>query len=166
MRPTVLLAAMLLLLGCDVGAVNPDPDATALADVDGYRDLQRIDTRPFTSNVGAFEVNCYVAGDVTSYREIHPERDGSRVHVAVGTVIVREVLNASGEVDKLTVMAKQAPGYDASLGDWWFGVTDVHGVPLMDDKGREMLGRLSDCHSCHDARGADDFLFGVSAALE
>lgn len=166
MRPTVVLAVVLLVAGCDVGAVASDPDAVALAQVDGYRNLLRIDARPFISGVGAFEVNCYVAGDVTAYRAIHPERDGSRVQVAVGTVIVREVMNGSGEVDKLTVMAKQPPGYDRSLGDWWFGVTDVHGTPLADDSGRAMVGRISECHACHDARGGDDFLFGVPASVE
>lgn len=152
--------------GCVVGDVASDPDAATLADVDGYRSMQRIDTRPFTSAIASVDVNCYAGGDVAAYREIHPEQHGSGVQVAVGTVIVRELLDGSGNVEKLTIMAKQAPGYDPSLGDWWFGVTDPHGLPLRDDSGHVMLGRLTDCHGCHADRAGDDFLFGVSASVQ
>jgi hypothetical protein len=167
MRAFAILGVVYALsAGCVVGAVASDPDAATLADVDGYRTMQRIDTRPFASAIAPVDVNCYAAGDVATYREIHPEQPGSGVHVAVGTVIVREVLDGSGNVAKLTVMAKQAAGYDPSLGDWWFGVTDPHGLPLRDDNGQPMLGRLTECHGCHAPRAADDFLFGVSAFVE
>ena len=80
--------------------------------------------------------------------------------VAFGTVIVREVLDARGQITKLTVMAKGPPGYDPSLGDWWFAVTDPRGVPLTEN-GVVQLGRMNQCHNCHLDRGRDDFLFGV-----
>lgn len=167
MRAFVILSVLYVVTaGCVVGDVTSDPDAAMLADVGGYHAMQRIDTRPFASAIAPVDVNCYAAGDVATYREIHPEQDGRGVHVAVGTVIVREVLDDNGKVEKLTVMAKQGAGYDTSLGDWWFGVTDPQGFPLRDDGGNAMLGRLTECHGCHEPRAADDFLFGVSASVE
>jgi len=62
----------------------------------------------------------------------------------------------------VTLMAKMAAGYDSTLGDWWFGVTDPQGVPLSDANGPQ-VGRLTDCHSCHIPRATDDYLFGVPA---
>ena len=58
----------------------------------------------------------------------HAETTGSGVTVSPGTVIVRSVLDASGNVSKLTLMAKGPPGYDPSIGDWWFGETDPTGA--------------------------------------
>lgn len=78
-------------------------------------------------------------------------------------MIVREVLDANGEVAKLTMMAKGPPGYDPTLGAWWFGVTDPNGRPLVQD-GQLLVGRLTQCHECHSERADDDFLFGVPPA--
>jgi Cu2+-exporting ATPase len=44
-----------------------------------------------------------------------------------------------------------------------FGVTDVHGTPLV-DSGAVLIGRLTQCHDCHNLRAHDDFLFGVPAS--
>jgi len=60
-------------------------------------------------------------------------------------------------------MGKGPAGYDPTLGDWWFGVTDASGAPLSDSSGEE-VGRLTDCHSCHIPRATDDYLFGVPLA--
>ena len=150
-------------MGCTVGTVdatNTELDESSLERVETYQVMDRINARPYTSELGPFSINCYVTGDVTDYKKIHPAQTGSNVTVAPGTVIVREVLDASGKVSKLTVMAKGPPGYDPSLGDWWFGVTDPRGVPLV-EKGVLMLGRLTQCHDCHLDRSRDDFLFGV-----
>jgi hypothetical protein len=150
-------------MGCTVGAVDmsdAELDEASLDRVESYLAMSKINARPYTSTLGPFGINCYITGDITGYRKIHPERSGANVTVAPGTVIVREVLDATGKVSKLTVMAKGPPGYDPSLGDWWFGVTDPRGVPLV-EKGVLMLGRLTQCHDCHLDRSRDDFLFGV-----
>ncbi|MBS1122945.1 MAG: hypothetical protein H6Q90_5173 [Deltaproteobacteria bacterium] len=163
----VLLVVGASCSGCVVGNDPPsdvddvdDVDATTLDVVDAYRGLSQINSHAYVSDLGPFDINCYVAGDVAKYQQIHPEQSGSGIRVAVGTVIVREVLDAQGAVEKLTVMAKGPPGFDPSLGDWWFGVTDPQGRPLEDDAGA-LLGRLTQCHGCHDARAQDDYLFGV-----
>jgi hypothetical protein len=153
--------------GCMVGDSGTDTqlDATTLDVTGNYHALTRINNKPYGSSLGDFEINSYVWGDLADYRRIHPEENGSHVMVAVGTVIVREVLDASGGAAKLTVMAKGPPGYDPSLGDWWFGVTDPAGKPIIED-GVPKLGRLTECHECHLERAADDFLFGVPEASD
>jgi len=60
-------------------------------------------------------------------------------------------------------MYKGPAGYNPDLGDYWFGVTDVRGVPLTDDQGRQRVGRMTECYSCHADRAEDDDLFGVPA---
>lgn len=148
-------------MGCTVGdRSDADLDETSLDPIERYQAMPRINARPYPSELGSFTINCYVAGDVADYRKIHPERAGTNVKVARGTLIVREVLDAGGQVTKLTVMAKGPPGFDPSLGDWWFAVTDPLGAPLVEN-GAVLLGRLTQCHDCHRDRSRDDFLFGV-----
>jgi hypothetical protein len=155
------LAVCTASAGCLVGSVDDtDVDELSLDTVDRYQTLTRLNAQPYTSDLGSFAINCYVAGDLTAYRKIHPDRAGANVTLTPGTVIVREVLDAGGQVSKLTVMAKGPPGYDPRLGDWWFAVTDPRGVPLTEN-GVVQLGRLTQCHNCHIDRGRDDFLFGV-----
>ena len=103
-----------------------------------------------------------LVGDAANYKKIHPELKGTKVTIAPGTTIVREVLDTTGRVSKLTVMAKGPTGSDPTLGDWWFAVTDPGGTPLIEN-GTPMVGRLTQCHGCHLDRPQDDFLFGVPA---
>lgn len=155
--------------GCLVGDPSADPDsnldAMTLAHLDQYQGMPKINARPYASTLGPFDVNWFAAGDLAAYRRIHPEQAGSGVAITPGTVIVREVLDAQGQPAKLTVMAKGPPGYDPSLGDWWFAVTDPRGIPLVDN-GVLQVGRMQQCHDCHRDRTRDDFLFGVPAAAE
>jgi hypothetical protein len=97
---------------------------------------------------------------LADYAQISPGVSGSGVTLPEGTTIVREVLDADGGVDKLTIMAKGPPGYNPELGDWWFGVTAPEGIPLETDAGL-LMGRLTECYSCHAPRSDDGFLFGV-----
>lgn len=155
--------------GCVVGELpqgstdDATLDTTALHAAATWNQLPRINAQAYVSAIGSFDINVFVSGDVADYRQIHPETNGSHVKVADGTVIVRAVLDANGAVAKLTVMAKGPPGYDATLGDWWFGVTDPTGMPLVTN-GVPQIGRLTDCHTCHAPRASDDFLFGVPPA--
>ena len=155
--------------GCDVGELPLAPtddaalDATALQSAATWNQLPRINSKAYVSAIGSFDINVFVSGDVADFRQIHPETNGSHVKVAEGTVIVRAVLDGSGAVEKLTLMAKGPPGYDATLGDWWFGVTDPTGTPLVTN-GVPQIGRLTDCHTCHAPRASDDFVFGVPRA--
>jgi hypothetical protein len=152
--------------GCDVGeppvATVDDsaPGTSALQVATIWNQLPRINAKPYVSAVGTFDIDVFVAGDIGDFRKIHPETTGSGVTVTIGTVIVRSVLDAGGNVSKLTLMAKGPPGYDPTIGDWWFGETDATGTPLVDG-GVVQVGRLTACHTCHLPRATDDFLFGV-----
>jgi hypothetical protein len=150
-----------MLLGACVTEVAPGDtiDDTTLATADSYHGFAQINAQPYTSSIGAFDINLYVNDATDAYARIHPETSGSNATMPVGTVIVREVLDGSGAVSKLTIMAKQPPGFDSTLGDWWFGEADPDGTP-------RQLGRLTECHGCHLPRAHDDFLFGVPAADE
>ncbi len=177
-----LAVALLVAAGCtqpiqdgagvtlpDAGAEPPPPDARTMDAVDRLMISEAanvgafalINRRPYASSLtGVGNINVYISEDARTYRQIHPETMGSGVTLPPGTLIVRQVLDATGAVAKVTLMAKQATGYDPTLGDWWFGVTDPTGVPLEDANGPQ-VGRLTDCHSCHIPRATDDFLFGV-----
>jgi len=120
----------------------------------------KINAAPYASAVGSFNINVFVNDGVRQYRQIHPDTTGTSVEMPIGSMIVRQVLDANGRVTKVTLMAKGPLGYDPTLGDWWFGVTDADGVPLSDASGIQ-LGKLTACHGCHIPRGKDDFLFGV-----
>jgi hypothetical protein len=179
MRVHAMLVGCSLLAGC-LGTIDAGPDEPAIAEEGGppagsdfdramleialsYESSSQINSRPYRSSLGGFQINLYVVGDDDEYREIHPETVEASDELAVGTVIVREVLDAQGEIAKLTLMAKGPKGYDPAIGDWWFGEATPKGVPLVAGDAVR-LGRLTDCHGCHLPRAAEDFLFGVPAA--
>jgi hypothetical protein len=146
----------------------PTPDARAMEPLDSLLVAEAINAGAFTkiskaaypSTLGGFTINVMTNQDSRDYRKIHPEATGSQTVILPGTLIVRQVLDPDGAVTKVTLMAKGPPGYDPSIGDWWFGVTDPSGAPLSDDSGVQ-AGRLTACHGCHLPRADDDYLFGV-----
>jgi len=138
-------------------------DRQLISEATQLNTFTKINRAPYASTLGPFNINVYVNQDVVAFRKLHPESSGSHVTLPVGTLIVRQVLDASGKVTKVTLMGKGPAGYDPTLGDWWFGVTDASGAPLSDSSGEE-VGRLTDCHSCHIPRATDDYLFGVPLA--
>lgn len=168
--------------GIDAGMAVPDaaeappaPDARTMDAIDrqmireasNVGAFTRINRAPYPSAVGSFEIDVYVNvnRDAHAYSRIHPETTGTGIVLPPGTLIVRQVLDAQGQVAKVTLMAKQAAGYDPTLGDWWFGVTDPAGVPLQDASGPQ-VGRLVECHGCHLPRAQDDYLFGVPQQVQ
>ena len=147
--------------GSSVTSTPTDFDNAMLQMAGNYRrSFSRVNTSPYLSTVGSFDINSFAYGDTRDYRSIHPEDTTTTVSVSVGTLIVREVLDDTGTVTKLTMMAKGPAGYDPTLGDWWFAETDPTGKPLTGDAGLQ-VGRLTACHSCHVPRASTDYLFGV-----
>ena len=144
-------------------ATETDFDRAMMEIATTYHAFSKIDRKAYMSSTGAFDVNVYVHGDTQDYRTAHPDSTGPNPTIAVGTVIVREVLAGDGSVSKLTLMAKGPSGYDPTFGDWWFGEADPQGMPLVVD-GAVRLGRLDDCHSCHMPRAPEDYIFGVPKA--
>jgi hypothetical protein len=168
--PTLVVVCSLLGACTDVIATAPDAgmaetslDESTIQLAATYKTFTHVNSRTDASSVGAFDINIYVQGDVSMYETVHPETTTTVAPFAVGTMIVREVLASDGSVQELTVMAKGPTGYDPTLGDWWFGVADAAGQPVVQD-GVLQLGRLAGCHGCHVPRQTEDYLFGVPAA--
>jgi hypothetical protein len=117
---------------------------------------------PSSAAQGAWIDEWVSAGAFAEYSKIRPDATGSHAELAPGTTIVRAVVDANGVPTELTLMVKGPAGYNAALGDWWFGVTTPDGTPASDDAG-VMTGRLAGCYTCHLPRSGDDYLFGVPA---
>jgi hypothetical protein len=163
-----------LSLACLAGGCTENSDPSTMVDESAL--LARVQNEAYSGSLVFQRVNLvawksglapnpnidtYVDRDGASeYTQIAPEKDGSGADVPVGTMIVRQVLDQDGAVAKITLMAKGPPGYNADCNDFWFGVTDPLGQPLITD-GRRMTGHLEQCYSCHQTRPHDGFLFGV-----
>ena len=155
-----------MMPACYVGTDAPAMDMVdtqMISEASRVAAFKRINAQPYPSTIGAFNIDVFASQDALDFAKIHPETTGSHITMPVGTLIVRQVLDANGQVTKVTLMGKGPAGYDPSIGDWWFGVTDPSGKPLSDDTGLQ-VGRLTQCHGCHIPRAQDDYLFGVPAA--
>ena len=142
-------------------------DSSILSTAAHYRDsaaFVQVNDTPYRSALGDRSfINVYVSLPAfAAYATIEPDAKGTGVVLPEGAIIVREVLDGAGNVDKLTVMAKGPDGYNPALGDFWFAVTEPDGTPLVED-GAERVGIIEACHACHDERARDDFLFGIPA---
>jgi hypothetical protein len=168
-----------LLIAVILAACFPDPPAptggTAVDEQAMLSAVRAFRTSPAFVRLNQFEyttalaskaqINVYVSSQAFApYASIVPESKGSDVYVPEGTLIVRQVKGSAGAADTLTLMYKGPEGYNPDLGDFWFGVTDLAGVPLQ-QAGVARTGRLEECYSCHLDRADDDFLFGVPAAM-
>jgi len=170
LRP-LALAAVVALAGattaCSLEEVLPG-SGDDLAELTTYRaEMSRVSS-PYRSDLAPNpQIEVWIDPSAASaYQRIRPDQKGANVALPTGTVIVREVLGADGKITKLTVMGKGAPGSNPALGDWWFAVTTPAGVPL-EENGAPLSGKLTQCYSCHDQRGAaDDYLFGVAVAAK
>ena len=162
--------------GCSVGGGLTSPDGTDDAiTVDEGAILEQVAHQRYRTTLSPVNNTAYVSAlDSTksidvfvspnaldAYDVIAPEITNTHGDVPVGTVIVRAVEDASGTVQKLTLMYKGPVGYNPSVGDFWYGVTDPEGVPLKNDAGMPQLGKISTCFGCHQERMSDGWLFGV-----
>jgi len=143
-------------------------DAAIMSTLAGHRDspaFVRLNDAPYPTALGTgADINVYVSANAyVPYASITPETSGSNITVPEGTLIVREVLEDSGAIKTLTLMYKGPTGYNPELGDFWFGVTDAEGTPVLDAAGAAKIGKLSECYGCHIPRASDGYLFGVPA---
>jgi hypothetical protein len=149
--------------GADLGT-SEDAILSAARTMHGSSGFTAMNAAPYTTALpSAALVNVFVSDEGHDwYAAVAPEREGTGIVLPEGTLIVREVLGDDGEVATLTLMYKGAPGYNPDLGDYWFGVADPTGEPVVED-GVAKVGRLEACYGCHVDRPDDDFLFGVPA---
>jgi hypothetical protein len=166
-----ILAAGCMMKTYPQAADAPPDEAAVLADVahGAFRtstDFAEVNAQEYTSSLAATsKINVWVNKiGFADYSGIEPEVSNSHHTVAPGPVIVREVFDMTGAVTKLTLMVKGPAGYNPTVGDFWFGVTNPDGTPMMDNGGQQM-GKLTTCFACHQARASDGFLFGVPGAM-
>ena len=156
----------------DFGAGNPDAGAVAideqriLASVanGAYRHdpmFAAVSRQSYSSAIAPTNINVWVtAADYAAYTRIAPDKSGSGASLQPGAIIVREVLDGSGAVAKVTLMAKGPAGYNPMVGDFWFGVTTPDGTPMVSN-GVTQMGKVQSCFGCHTPRASDGYLFGV-----
>ena len=166
------VAAVFLLAAPGLGCVAPIDapqaveinEAAILAAVASYRDpasFDHVSGMAYPSALGTSNIELYASRTVTvPYADITPEASGSQAMIPEGGIIVREVIDATGAAQRLTVMAKGPAGYNPEIGDWYWAVTDLQGTPVI-ESGVPRSGRLADCYGCHLPRASDDYLFGV-----
>lgn len=156
-----------LTAACSLDEVLPG-DGEDLAKLSTYRSEMRLVSVPYRSDLAPNpQIDLWIdSTSAAAYQRIRPDIKGSKIHLPEGTVIVREVLDAQGKIAKLTVMGKGPLGSNPVIGDWWFAVTTPTGTPL-EENGQVLSGKLAQCVSCHDGRGAqDDYLFGVPVTAQ
>jgi hypothetical protein len=101
------------------------------------------------------------------YAQLEPDQPSpSEIHFPVGGVVVREVVDASGDVTGLTLVAHMRTGWFPANGDLLYGVTDAGGTPAVSKEDSHLQwGHLAECGSCHGARARESYLFGVPPAV-
>jgi hypothetical protein len=160
-----------LSVGCSVQAypdapVSESPEISVMLKDKEYRGngFVQMNTVPYESDLApGSKITCYVSKEAAlSYAGIVPDLTMALTGTfPVGGVVVREVSDAAGQVQKLTVMVRQKQGYYPDVGDFFFGVTDMQGRPLADANGQMQWGRLPSCAGCHEKRQGAQYLFGV-----
>jgi len=160
MQRTHLLAGTLFTLASACASEGPEPDPIG-ARASAYPSFELINARPFptTQHQGNPLVKVWTDELATApYRALSVGATGGR-DVAVGAMIVKEMMGASGEPPVLTVMAKQPSGYDPQNGDWWYGRLNADGTAT----NSSFVGKVGFCISCHAGASGGDHLFGVAA---
>jgi hypothetical protein len=177
MRIMPCVSSVLVLVicaGCTVTAYTPpsvseEPGIALMLRDRTYRGggFVRMNTVPYESELAPGSVvTCFVSNDAAfAYQGVTPDLKTSNGGTfPVGGVVVREVADGHGKVTKLTVMERRAAGYFPEVGDFFFGVSDVDGNPMVDADGHAQWGRLDSCSGCHQERAAAGYLFGVRVA--
>ena len=109
---------------------------------------------PSEAVTGSTIVEWVSAGAAAEYMAISPDGGAASASLTPGATILREVIDPAGAVEEMTLLVKGPPGYNPAIGDWWWGVTDGNGSPL-DEDGGALLGRLTQCYSCHLPRSGE-----------
>ncbi|MEZ4317193.1 MAG: cytochrome P460 family protein [Myxococcota bacterium] len=78
---------------------------------------------------------------------------GGAFTAPVGATSIKEVYTG-GSVSGYAVMTKQAAGFDADHGDWFYELLDPSGAV-------SEAGTLTNCIQCHSAGGDTDYLLGT-----
>ncbi len=157
--PVLLLVSV---VGCDDAEMDssgagtsggePGVDEAAIAEqAVAFESLEKINDEPLQSQHGlASTMNMWVdAAAAPAYASL-----GAGTAFDPDTIILKEQLNADGELDSIAVMYKGPAGYAPDAGDWWFG--------LVNPDGSVRLGGQPDaCVSCHADASDQDWAWGL-----
>ena len=162
--------ALLCLPACDGASSDDDADS---GDTGGSESLDqasiqaKLDAFPsgFTKiNDATTQTQAHTAAQtvdvwvedawVATFLTVDPDASGSAPSFDMGATIVKEQFNADGARDSMTVMVKAEAGFNADVGDWWWGFTDAEAQ-------LQGTGIIDACVGCHQVRPDDDFLYGV-----
>ena len=136
--------------------------ATAIEDeASRYPTFEKINVRPFPTaqHQGNPDVNVWTNELATEPYRMLSSGTTTDPEVPIGSMIVKEMLDASGAPPILTVMAKQPAGFDPEHGDWWYGRLEVDGTATSS----RFVGKVTFCIACHAGAGGGGYLFGVAA---
>ena len=170
----LFVSSLLLASGC-LSLVIPDHAPATTDDATVKLMLQRRDFlgpgfvrvshAPFVSDLEPDKmVSMYVTADAAAaYKAVTPDTDQAGPEFPVGGMVVRTASDSAGNLLALTFMVKHEPGYFPEVGDFAFGVTDLNGMPVVDENG-PIWGKVQDCATCHETRASSGFLFGVATA--
>ncbi len=156
------LWAMLFASACSNemagGALDEAAITTRLADFDTSGEFTQVNDTPFMSQHAANAVSVWVSFEgLDTYRGIDPADATATVDAfPTSTMIVKEMFDASGARQGLTVMVKGAVGGVPATADWWWGRYSADGT-------LQQGGNIDFCISCHQGNGLErtDWVRGV-----
>lgn len=157
------------------------PVATIVKEIEGYRNWTKVNPVPVFMRARVAQ-DCkalFTVKGVPLDRSDNPHRDkyftvfvndiGKEAMLGqkspafpVGSVIVKEKLPAKDSTtpELLTVMIKQAKGFNPASGDWEYMVVDASGTKIED------RGKLENCQECHVASDDADYVFRTYLSSE
>lgn len=151
----------------DMPAVDAAVDAGAVRQAVMDRDERGLSlltadgARASMAEPGSFVHVFASARFATDYARIQPTASGSAVDLPRGDMVVREIYDAGGELEKITVIVRGPVDSNPAVGDLWFGVATPAGDWQLDDRGAPRYGALANCGGCHASRAGDGWLFGM-----
>ena len=150
-----LLGVSAVASGCMI-----DSDVQLQAEASTYQSMTKVNAQTFTTqqHQGNPQVNVWTNTLATSPFRTLSAQPGTIVELPVGAMIVKEMLDAAGQPEFLTVMVKQAPGFDSVNQDWWYGRLNVDGSAASGN----FIGKVGFCIACHAGAPNNNYLFGVA----
>jgi len=143
------------------GGLDEAAITARLSDFETSGEFMLINAAPMESQHATERVNIWVSAEgVDTYLGVDPDDSSDTVDgFPMGTMIVKDMLDASGNRNGITVMVKGAEGGVPATADWWWGRYDAAGV-------LQQGGGIGFCIDCHEDNGLErtDWVYGVRPA--
>lgn len=150
------------------------PVSLVVKEIEGYRNWPKVNPAPMFMHVRTAQACAILVSDKgmpldqannphrNKYFTVFVNEIGKKAMLGqknpmfpVGSVIVKEKLPAKDSTtpELLTVMIKQAKGFNPASGDWEYMVVDASGTRI------EGRGNLENCQECHVSNSDSDYVF-------